>query len=461
MRIAVAAVAAVGLIGGVHTAGAAQTEEGPTVTPIAAAAGKGHPVAGVAGLADLPGYTELEYLMSGEADTYQQDGSWTENGKWATRVASQGNSYTTRLLVERPTDPAKFNGTVIVEWLNVSFGVDIPVDLSQSYEHFTRAGYAYVGVTAQKRGADKLRALDPARYPGVDISDDALSYDILTQAAQAVRTRPELLGGATPSVVLASGHSQSAGRLTTYANAIQPTANAFDGFLVHGRGGGAAPISTGVSAPARAKIRTDLRVPVFVLQSETDIVTSAAVRQNTERVRTWEVAGTAHADKHGLDLYDAINARDHAINDGAPTTCDKPVNNMPSRYAQNAAYHHLDQWVRRGVAPPVAPMIESLFGVFVVRDGDQNARGGVRLPDLDAPVATYAPRNSGGNVLGACLLLGSTTPFSPARLTARYPDHDAYVRAFTTAADRARDAGYLLPQDHAEALARARAADIP
>src|SRR6478672_5025033 len=34
--------------------------------------------------------------------------------------------YTTRIVVLTPTDDAKFNGTVIVEWLNVSGGIDAP-----------------------------------------------------------------------------------------------------------------------------------------------------------------------------------------------------------------------------------------------------------------------------------------------------------------------------------------------
>ncbi|WP_191984451.1 alpha/beta hydrolase domain-containing protein [Amycolatopsis eburnea] len=435
----------------------------PTVTAVPANAGKGWPVSGAQGVLDLTsrGYVEEEYLLSGEADTFTQTGLWTDDGRWATRVASTGNPYTTRMVVVRPSDPARFTGTVVVEWLNVSFGVDIPVDFSQSYEHFTRQGYAYVGVTTQKAGADKLKSLDPGRYATVDLSGDALSYDVFSQAAQAVRTDPRLFGGRSPSVVLATGHSQSALRLTTYANAIQPVRHAYDGIMIHGRAALAAPIGDGVLGPLSARIRTDLDVPVFVLQSETDVVASASVRQDTARVRTWEVAGTAHADQYGLDLYNAANARDRSLNDGAPTTCDKPVNSMTFRYAENAAFAHLDRWARGGAAPPAAPPIALLLNLIVVRDGDENALGGVRLPDLDVPVAAYAPNNSGGNVPGACLLLGTTTPLSPARIRQLYPDHATYVAKFTAAADRALRAGYLLRPDRDEAVARAQAAPVP
>ncbi len=435
----------------------------PAVTAIPANAGRGWPVSGSQGVLDLAarGYVEEEYLLSGQADTYAQTGLWTEDGRWATRIASTGTPYTTRLVVVRPADPARFTGTVVVEWLNVSFGVDIPVDFSQSYEHFTREGYTYIGVTTQKAGADKLKSLDPGRYAGVDLSGDALSYDVFSQAAQAVRATPRLLGGRTPSVVLATGHSQSALRLTTYANAIQPVRHAYDGILIHGRAAPAAPIGDGALGPLSARIRTDLDVPVFVLQSETDVVASASVRQNTARVRTWEVAGTAHADQYGLGLYNAANARDGSLNGGAPTTCDKPVNSMTFRYAENAAFAHLDRWARGGGAPPLAPPISLLLNVIVVRDADQNALGGVRLPDFEAPLAAYAPNNSGGNVPGACLLLGTTTPLSPARIRQLYPDHATYVAKFTAAADRALRAGYLLGADRDEAVARAQAAPVP
>ncbi|MEV6877385.1 alpha/beta hydrolase domain-containing protein [Amycolatopsis sp. NPDC051128] len=451
------------LLPAVVITGTAEAAPAPTVTAVPANAGKGWPVSGSQGVLDLAsrGYVEEEYLLSGQADTYAQVGLWTDDGRWATRVDTTGNPYTTRMVVVRPRDPARFNGTVVIEWLNVSFGVDIPVDFSQSYEHFVREGYAYVGVTTQKAGADKLKSLDPVRYGAVNLSGDALSYDVFSQAAQAVRTDPRLLGGRAPSVVLGTGHSQSALRLTTYANAIQPVRRGYDGLMIHGRAGIAAPIGDGVVGALSARIRTDLRVPVFVLQSETDVIASASVRQDTALVRTWEIAGTAHADQYGLNLYNAANARDKSINNGAPTTCDKPVNSMTFRYAENAAFGHLDRWARGGAAPPLAQPITMLLGLIIVRDGDQNALGGIRLPDLDAPVASYAPNNSGGNVAGACLLLGTTTPLTPARVRQLYPDHATYVAKFTAAADRALQGGYLLRADRDEAVARAQAAPVP
>jgi hypothetical protein len=134
---------------------------------------------------------------------------------------------------------------------------------------------------------------------------------------------------------------------------------------------------------------------------------------------------------------------------------------MTFRYAENAAFRYLDRWARGGAAPPTATPIAMVLGLFILRDGDQNALGGVRLPDLDTPLAAYAPNNSGGNVAGACLLLGTTTPFTRERLLQLYPDHATYVAKFTAAADRALRAGYLLRPDYDEAIARAQATPVP
>ncbi len=56
--------------------------------------------------------------------------------------------YRTRILVRRPTDPARFNGTVVVEWMNVSAGESAP-DWDYLNPMLMRDGYAYVAVSAQ------------------------------------------------------------------------------------------------------------------------------------------------------------------------------------------------------------------------------------------------------------------------------------------------------------------------
>jgi hypothetical protein len=54
-------------------------------------------------------YSEAEYFFSGTATDLS-------NGTTA--------PYTSRMLVRFPTDPTKFNGTVLVDWMNVTDGQD-------------------------------------------------------------------------------------------------------------------------------------------------------------------------------------------------------------------------------------------------------------------------------------------------------------------------------------------------
>lgn len=65
------------------------------------------------------GYVEEEYFYAGTATAYDKTGTWDAAGRWLT-TASTTAGYRVRLLVRRPTAALRFNGTVIVEWLNVS-----------------------------------------------------------------------------------------------------------------------------------------------------------------------------------------------------------------------------------------------------------------------------------------------------------------------------------------------------
>ena len=92
-------------------------------------------------------------------------------------------------------------------------------------------------------------------------------------------------------------------RLTTYINAVDPVAQAYDGFFVHARGRSGSPLDA--SGPMRdpaappEPFRDDLRVPVLCFQAETDLIALGyypARQPDSDMFRLWEVAGTSHAD---------------------------------------------------------------------------------------------------------------------------------------------------------------------
>jgi hypothetical protein len=434
------------------------------------------------------GYSEVEYFISGTATAYTSVGALSDDGNW-TVAPSDTAAYKTRILVYRPIDRSQFNGTVVVEWLNVSGGLDAAPDWITGHTELIRAGFAWMGVSAQYVGVEggisvlglpvtPLKTTDPERYGSLVHPGDSFSYDIFSQAAQAIR-RPlgmSPLGDLQISTLIAAGESQSAFRMVTYVNAVHPLADIYDGFLVHSRGGGAigaAPLSEApepaIAVPGAAPSRSDLNVPVLTFETETDLtfLSYGSVQQaDSARFRLWEVAGTAHADTYTVEVgsTDLGNSPDAAqlVVTSMPVpgfTCSAPINSGPQHFVLNAALAALNQWVVHGTPPPLAPRLEVTLGSTprIMRDANGNALGGIRTPQVDVPIAAFSGDGK-GSVL--CLLFGTTMVFDDAMLAALYPDHNTYVSAFDDAADRAVQAGFILPPDADLMKAAAAASDI-
>jgi Alpha/beta hydrolase domain len=415
------------------------------------------------------GYVETEYAAKGTATSYTVNDTLARAGRWKFTPDASA-PYRTRVLVRRPADPKAFSGNVVVEWLNVSGGVDADPDWTSTREEIVRRGDAWVGVSAQRIGVEGgpvlvkvdvpgneaagkgLKAIDPARYGSLAHPGDGFSFDIFTQVARALRTGAGL-DGSQPKHVIAMGESQSAFALVTYYNGVQPLTRAFDGFFVHSRGAVGLPlVAPGEYADIASSIagtptifRTDQDAPVLDIQTETDIASilnSYAARQpDTKTFRLWEVAGTAHADKHLLGA--AADTMD----------CGVPINNGPMHIVAKAALRALTNWLETGEAPVVAPRIAVTPGASpqIRRNADAIALGGIRTPPVDVPVAALSGAQ-GPNPSTICLLLGSTKPFSAARIAQLYSSPAAYSEKYAAAADAAIKAGFVLQEDRAALL---------
>ena len=207
-------------------------------------------------------------------------------------------------------------------------------------------------------------------------------------------------------------------------------------------------------------IRTDLDVPVTLFEAETDLTLLGYVharQPDTDRIRTWEVAGTAHADAQTLRSM-LGGPRDPGI--GSLLGCES-INTGPHKEVVQALLHHLVVWAGGGGPPPPGDRIEVTEGdePVIMRDDHQNAIGGVRNPLTDLPTATLSGEPPVGATVAdlaggsgdLCILFGKTVPFDQATLVELYGTADNYVERFRASADELVAAGFLLQPD-ADAL---------
>jgi hypothetical protein len=420
------------------------------------------------------GYVEEEFFLQGTATEYS-----TVTGQYTAPIYQQtasfksgGHPYKTRMLVRRPADPKRFNGMVLVEWYNVTNGFDAENLWFYAWEHILRAGYAWVGVSAQHVGVDKLvswsstvpTTLIPPRtapyvpsfrYNGFTVSCvsgcspspsdlDVLSFDIFTQAGQALKTI-DMLGGLKPNLLIATGESQSAMRLSTYANQVDPIAKLYDGFLL--------------LSPVGQPIRPDVRVPTFKVLTEWDVWTAeAAIRQDdTKKFHTWEVAGASHVDFHLRQSREPMELRDMSTNQVPSSSeaivagqCDVPTigSRVGTNYVVAAAFDELVSWIVKGAAPPAAPRIEvSAAGppATIVRDSLGRAEGGIRLAAFEVPVGLSLGIGTPTSL--ACARWGGYLPFTVDYLNQLYPNHGDYVSAVQQITKHNLHQGYILKPD--------------
>ena len=85
------------------------------------------------------GYQTDEYFVTGTATSYSLPSPVSADGAWKATPGATA-PFKTRVVVLRPSDPAKFNGTVLVEWFNVTGGQDTPVDWMMAHRELIRKG---------------------------------------------------------------------------------------------------------------------------------------------------------------------------------------------------------------------------------------------------------------------------------------------------------------------------------
>lgn len=438
----------------------ANTKPAPRISGPISGGKQGYPFTAYVGDLAKRGYVEEEFFIEGKATAYQAEGELGTDGKWTLAPGSQSD-YRTRFIVRRPENASDFNGTVLVEWLNVTLGHDIEVTGAMS-DAIYDSGCVYVLASCQRVGVagtgdnkQGLHQWDAERYGSLDISGDSLSYDILTQVGRAVGPQRRFSGkdplaGLQPVTLLATGASQSAMRLRGYINGVHPLANVYHGFLptidfgislgfddaMLGNAEGAPPVQF-----LPTIIREDNPTPVIVVNSETESLMYYRSRQPDSRYfRYWEVAGASHAPADYAKVLDTMRERDGLV---ASNSAYGSV--VPWGPTSDAALIDLIAWAQNGTLPPEAAKIAVTLGdnnmPEVVRDEFGNAKGGIRLPEITVPVATHTAAIQGfTSPLG---LRGTTVPFSAEQLHSLYSSREDYIAKVTKAARQTAQQGFI------------------
>jgi hypothetical protein len=408
------------------------------------------------------GYMEEEFFIQGTATAYNTPGATDiaspnpRPGMTDGVAVSTGHPYVTRIMVRRPVDPKKFNGVVMVEWDNVSSGYGLPIHWQYSTDYLTRQGYVHVSVTTQRVGVHQpttgLKDWSPTRYSRLDVTDrgtvtnDSLSYDIFSQVIVALRGQGwnQMMPGLKhPEVVLAVGQSQSAFRLSTYYNSIQPLHKLVDGFLVMVFGG---------------PFRTDIPAKMMRVISETELMQFGlgATRQpDSSTLREWEIAGAAHVDYDWFQFRRSIVSRDKLT--PPSLACDpEPPSHVPLRYVLNAGYHHLVNWIKHDQAPPSAEpiLMTSVAPPVIPRDANGLSYGGIRQLEVEVPTATNRGDQVGMSP-GCSAQYGMHIPFTDAQINRLYPNKDAYIRPVRRVLRQNVTSGFILHEDAQAILERA------
>ena len=416
------------------------------------------------------GYVEEEFSVSGDANIYEYVDDESQSS--AVRMRDEAIPYTSRLLIRRPADAERFNGTLYLEVLNPTAGWDGDPIWQNTHEYMMREGAIYAGLTSKpvalnflrdKWGRDPYPQRDSSRYAKLEMPYFGQIWDMLSEVAALLKS-PDAdgnpLAGFPVRRTILTGYSQSVAYQVTYANSFHARERMPDGTpLIDGyflsAGGSAKNINrptreTEGLPPGDRRNLVDVDVPVVRFQTETEVPRSHRLRQHPPEyplVRIYEMAGGAHVDQATVDVGGKALTRDLGLPSFA-AGCDNPVNPVRIGYVQSATLEIIDQWVRGTAEPPPSRVIDLVDGedgsMEIARDAAGNALGGVRLPSLAAPLGSYLPNNTGA---GFCFLIGSFVPFEKSEVARLYPERQDYVLQVIDAAGRAVADRFLLEAD--------------
>ena len=380
------------------------------------------------------GYVEQEFFASGTAHAFRATSApvrrQVDHRPAPRRPPTAPGSWSAG-----PRTRARFNGTVVVEWLNESAGESAP-EWDYLNPELMSAGDVYVGVSAQALAVDggtpilgsggehrcgpASRGARPVRNPAPPRRPVRPRHVRPDRPGRAGRRPGRARRAATPP---RRGRRRVAVGLLPHHVRRRPAA-------AHPRvrrhlhpqpGRWRRPARRLVDHLERSagdlRIRTDLDVPVFMFETQTDLIElgyAAAQQPNTSTDP--DLGGGRHLARRRLPGgRQREPARLHH-----PDQHRAPARGGPGRLRR---LHRVGG--PRDAAALAAPfrLTSRTHPATLALDRYGNVIGGVRTPAVDVPVSTLSGAPPpGASVL--CSLFGSTIPFSPRcwrRCTARRP----------------------------------------
>lgn len=222
-----------------------------------------------------------------------------------------------------------------------------------------------------------------------------------------------------------------------------------------------------ISIVEQVRTRNEIPPKMLVVNTTTDYksLRASLARTGADRIEDFPVPGNVR-------VYDIAGAS-HALVRSAD--CKLPVAVLDWHPVMRATLLALDQWVASNVEPPESRLMpleqragdQSILPApahlpkaviqIPVSDPDGNALGGVRLPDIAAPLGTHAGQNPPLSFL--CSLAASYVPFAKTKeeresgndgrisITERYKDRNDYIDRVRLAGRELVAARLLVPED--------------
>ena len=452
---------------------------------------------------DRYGYVEEEYFIKGRASAFRHTKSGLEP------VAS-GLPYTTRIIVRRPKEPARFSGVVHFEPIHPTQGVTFSWFVLSRY--LMSRGDIYVAValgdadagwsgspsspnqTAPVGELKVTKWFEPKRYEALSWpQEEGIRFDVMSQIGRKLRSndKDNPLRGMTVRAMLVSGWSYTGSLQRVFINEgfhdrsrLADGKPVFDAYLIgvssRWNSPGYLPLYNDepfvpVNDPRRALKKTDARVIEFLTESEVGLNANhdPEAPDNDNSIggyRVYELGGVIHVSS----LIDPSKPNDEEpaltqlVEHGYPKrqvskdpvfSCSVPQSDLPMGAFVRAAVDNLRHWVLDGQPPPHAKRL-IWKGNDLVRDAVGNVVGGIRAAEYQVPIARYGryegndkPNCQSGKQYPNIFLLRNE--FSRDELTRRYGSAAKYVTLYNSAIDRLVEQRWLLQDDALRLKAKA------